>query len=113
MKYEIIEIGSKKFPIKFGFAALRNYSNLTGTSLADLDKIGVNMTLDGALTLMYCGIKDGHRVSKQDFTLDIDDIADALDGNMDCLEKVFEVLARQMSDGNTEGKQKAKRTKKS
>ena len=47
------------------------------------------------------------------FQNNIDDIADALDGNMDCLEKVFEVLARQMSDGNTEGKQKAKKAKKS
>ena len=112
MKYEIIKIGNKKFPIKFGFAALRNYSNLTGTSLTDLDKIGVNMTLDHALTLMYCGIKDGHRSSKQEFNLEVDDIADLLDGNMDCFEKVFEVLARQMSDGNA-GKQKAKRAKKS
>ena len=112
MKYEIIKIGSKKLPIKFGFAALRNYSNLTGTTLADLDKIGNNMTLDHALTLMYCGIKDGHRASKQEFILEVDDIADLLDGNMDCLEKVFEVLGRQMNAGN-EGKQKAKKAKKS
>ena len=112
MKYEFIDLGGEKFPIKFGFAALRHYSNITGTTLADLDKIGNNMTLDDALTLMYCGIKDGHRASKQEFDLDIDDIADLLDGNMHCLEKVFEVLGRQMSDG-TEGKQKAKKAKKS
>ena len=112
MKYEIIDVGGEKFPIKFGFAALRSYSNITGTTLADLDKIGTNMTLDHALTLMYCGIKDGHRVSKQEFNLEIDDIADLLDGNMDCLQDVFEVLGRQMS-GGAEGKQKAKKAKKS
>jgi len=111
MKYETIKIGSKELPIKFGFAALRNYSNLTGTTLADLDKIGVNMTLDSALTLMYCGVKDGYRATKKEFNLEIDDIADLLDGNIDCLENVFEVLARQMSGGN-EGKQAAKRAPK-
>ena len=114
MKYEFIDLGNKKFPIKFGFAALRNYSNITGTTLAGLDKIGKNMTLDDALTLMYCGIKDGHRAAKQEFNLEVDDIADLLDGNMDSLEKVFETLARQMSGGIQEsgGKLKAKKAKK-
>lgn len=107
MEYEIITIGDKDFPIKFGFNALRNYSVMTNTSLADLQKIGSNMDLNSALTLCYCGIKDGCRVSKQKLNLTIEELADLFDGNYDCLESVFEVLGRQMSDG-FEKKKKAK-----
>ncbi len=114
--YEIIEIGDKKFPVSFGFAALRNYSTMTGTTLADLNKLGTNMTLDDALVLMWCGIKDGHRRAKieGEFTLDVDDVADLIDGNIGCLEQVFEVLSNQMT-GNTQAggkKTKAKKLKK-
>ena len=46
MNYTFIEINKKKLPIKFGFNALRKYSSKTNTSLQDLDKLGVDMTLD-------------------------------------------------------------------
>ena len=59
MNYKMITIGKEDHPIKFGFNALRKYSKMTNTSLADLDKLGQEMTLDNALILMYCGIEDG------------------------------------------------------
>ena len=52
MNYTFIEINKEKLPIKFGFNALRKYSSKTNTSLQDLDKLGVDMTLDDALTLI-------------------------------------------------------------
>ena len=110
--YTFVELGGEKYPIKFGFNALRKYSNKTGTTLAQLNNIGENMSLDGALVLIHCGIEDGYRAAKQPFTHSIDDITDMFDGHMDCMEKAFEILARAMGDGN-EKKVKAKRVKKS
>ena len=108
MKYTFIEINDKKLPIKFGFAALAKYSKKTNTSLQELDKLGVDMTLDDALTLIYCGIEDGHRAAKQECNLSIDDLADLIDGDFDSIGKAMEILAEQMG-GNTGKKQKAKK----
>ena len=41
MNYTFIEIDNKKYPIKFGFNALRKYSTKTNTTLQDLDKLGM------------------------------------------------------------------------
>lgn len=113
MEYEIITIGKKDHPIKFGFNALRNYSVMTNTKLSDLEKLGNDMDLNSALTLCYCGIKDGYRSAKKDFNLSLDDLADQFDGNWESLENVFNVLAEHMSDGMDQQKKKtAKRVKK-
>jgi hypothetical protein len=112
MEYEVITIGEKDFPIKFGFNALRKYSLMTNTNLADLQNIGNDMDLNSAITLCYCGIKDGCRVAKKKFDLTLDDLADLFDGNWDCMENVFTVLAKQMSDGFEEKKKKPKKKKK-
>jgi hypothetical protein len=108
MNYTFLEINNKKHPIKFGFNALRKYSSKTNTSLKDLDKLGDNMTLDDALTLIYCGIEDGHRAAKQEFNLSVDDLADLVDGDFDSIGKAMEILAEQMG-GSNEKKPKAKK----
>jgi hypothetical protein len=87
---------------------LRKYSSKTNTSLKDLDKLGDNMTLDDALTLIYCGIEDGHRAAKQEFNLSVDDLADLVDGDFDSIGKAMEILAEQMG-GSNEKKPKAKK----
>ena len=108
MNYTFIEINKKKLPIKFGFNALRKYSSKTNTKLQDLDKLGVNMTLDNALTLIYCGIEDGYRASKQECEITVDDLADLIDGDLESIGKAMEILAEQMG-GSNEKKQKAKK----
>ncbi len=108
MNYTFIEINKEKLPIKFGFNALRKYSSKTNTSLQDLDTLGVDMTLDDALTLIYCGLEDGHRAAQQDCDLSVDDLADLIDGDFDSIGKAMEILAEQMG-GNTGKKQKAKK----
>jgi len=113
MKYEILEIGEHKMAVRFGFNALRKYSLMTGATMNDLNKLASGkLTFNDAFSLIYCGIEDGYRASKQPFTYSLDDITDMFDGNMDCMEKAFEILARAMGDGN-EKKPKAKRVKKS
>lgn len=108
MNYTFIEINNKKLPIKFGFNALRKYSSKTNTTLQDLDKLGVDMTLNDALTLIYCGIEDGYRAAKQECEISIDDLADLIDGDFDSVGKAMEILTEQMG-GNTGKKQKAKK----
>lgn len=108
MNYTFIEIDKKKYPIKFGFNALRKYSSKTNTTLQDLDKLGVDMTLDNALTLIYCGIEDGYRAAKQECKISIDDLADLIDSDYNCIAIAMEILAEQMG-GDNEKKQKAKK----
>ena len=110
--YTFVEIGEKKYPIKFGFNSLRKYSMKTGTTLAQLNQIGDNMGLNDALVLIHCGIEDGYRAAKQECELSIDDLADAMDGDMEAISRCMEVLA-QMMGGNNEKKQKPKKAKKS
>ena len=108
MTYEFIQINEKKYPIKFGFNALRKYSAKTNTSLSDLDKLGSNMTLDGALILIYCRIEDGYRAAKQNCELSIDDLADLIDTDYDAIARAMKILGDQM--GGSKGKKtKAKK----
>ena len=100
MNYKIITIGKEDHPIKFGFNALRKYSKMTNTSLADLDKLGQEMTLDNALILMYCGIEDGYRASKQEMKLSVDDLADSIDGDFNAIARCMEILGEMMGQVN-------------
>ena len=106
MKYTFVKINEKKFPVKFGFNALRKYSALTNTSLQELDKLGQDMSLDSALTLIFCGIEDGYRAAKQQCKITIDSLADLIDEDFDAIGRCMEVLAEQMG-GATGKKQKA------
>jgi hypothetical protein len=109
-KYTFVELGGEKYPIKFGFNALRKYSMKTGTTLAQLNNIGNDMGLNDALVLILCGIEDGHRSAKQKCDLTIDALADKMDGDMEGIARCLEVLAKQMG-GKTEKKQKPKKAR--
>lgn len=109
MNYKIIKIGNEEHPIKFGFNALRKYSKLTNTTLQELDKLGEKMTLDNALILMYCGIEDGYRASKQEMKLDVDGLADLVDSDFDAIGRCMEALGEMMNSmTKSEKKQKPK-----
>jgi len=100
MNYKMITIGKEDHPIKFGFNALRKYSKMTNTSLADLDKMGQEMTLDNALILMYCGIEDGYRAAKQEMKLSVDDLADSIDSDFNAIARCMEILGEMMGKVN-------------
>ena len=84
-------------PVRFGFNALRKYSLMTGATMNDLNKLASGqLTFNDAFSLIYCGLEDGYRASKQPFHYSLDDVTDMFDGNMDCMEKAFEILGRAM-----------------
>ena len=97
MKAEPVVINGKEYPVKYGFAALRKFSDVTGTTLQELDKLAVNMTMTQAIALVYAGLADGHRATKQDFNLDLDDVADLMDEDSDAMANVLDVFARSMN----------------
>tara|TARA_R100001163_G_C5068278_1_gene208297 strand:+ start:8227 stop:8583 length:357 start_codon:yes stop_codon:yes gene_type:complete len=113
MSYEIVKIGSKKFPIFFGFNGLRKYCALTGTSLNKLMSLGENITLDEALKLVLVGIQEGCRKSGQECTLTIDELSDMLDIDMSGLSRAMEIFGEQMGHnmnvGNNEEASKKKK----
>jgi len=110
MEYTFVKLGEDKYPIKFGFNALRKYSMKTGTTLNELNKLGADMNLNDALILIYCGIEDGYRAAKQECKLSVDDLADLMDGDFDAIGRCMEVLT-QMMGGDSEKKPKPKKAK--
>jgi hypothetical protein len=110
MEYTFVKLGGVKYPIKFGFNALRKYSMKTGTTLNELNKLGADMSLNDALILIHCGIEDGYRAAKQKCELSVDDLADKMDGDMEGISRCMEVLTDMMG-GNNEKKPKPKKAK--
>lgn len=102
MRYQLVEIAGNKLPCRFGFNALSEFCSNTNTSLADLDSIASNMSLESALALIYVGLKDGHRVKCKedgkvtDFKYTMEDVADLIDEDWDVMAKVFEVFESMM-----------------
>jgi hypothetical protein len=47
---EYIETNNKRFPVRFGFNALREFSRVTGMPLAMLSSLQNDITLDQAMT---------------------------------------------------------------
>lgn len=92
-----IDTNERKVPVRFGFNALREFSKMTGTTLSQLENLGEDMTLDQAVTLMFCGFKDGARKAKLPFKYTVDDVADWIDEDQDLIEKVFKVFEDQFA----------------
>ena len=110
--YEKILINGKTLPIKFGFSALRKFSRITGMKLADMETLGLDMTLDSAIVLIHCAIADGHRVAKKELAYTSDDLADDLDFDIDAISRAMDVFANSMNaDKNKKQKKKVKKVK--
>jgi len=74
-----ILVNGTEHPVKYGFNALRLFSNETGIGLDELSQLENKMSIDHAIALIWAGMKDGARVEKIDFTMTLDDVADLLD----------------------------------
>tara|TARA_R110002020_G_scaffold470398_1_gene696256 strand:- start:2207 stop:2548 length:342 start_codon:yes stop_codon:yes gene_type:complete len=110
--YKFVQIGKKKFPVRFGFNALRKFSTRTGMGLQDFDKLGADMSLDSALQLIFCGIEDGYRKAKQPNEIScIDDLADLIDTDYEAIERCMNILTSMLTTG-AEKKKNAKKEKK-
>jgi len=89
---KIVNIGGEERPVKFGFAALMQFTDATGYTLADLDKIGDSLKLSEALELVRAGLKQGARVEGASFNATLEDVADWLDETPDALEEVLAIF---------------------
>ena len=97
MRATPVFINGKDYPVKYGFAALRAFSDETGTTLGDLSNLGNNMSITQALALVWAGLKDGARVMKQDFKMSIDDVADLMDEDENAMTKVLKVFEQSLA----------------
>ena len=104
--YNFVEIDGEKYPIRFGMNALRKFGKRTGTTLADLEKLGADMDLENALQLVYAGIEDGYRKAKQKCELNMDSLADLIDNDYDALAKCMSILSQQMGGNKKQKKGK-------
>tara|TARA_Y100000004_G_scaffold141779_1_gene161257 strand:+ start:1932 stop:2264 length:333 start_codon:yes stop_codon:yes gene_type:complete len=104
-----IFIAGQDYPVKYGFAALRAFSDATGTTLGDLGSLGDNMSITQALALVWAGLKDGARVMNQEFVLSIDDVADLMDEDDEAMTKVLKVFQDSLAKPTkSKGKKKGK-----
>jgi len=101
-------------PIKFGFSALRNFSKLTGVTLKEMETFGQDMTFDVAITLIWCGLKDGARAAKEDFDFTSDDLCDAMDEDTSIIERSMVIFTDMMSknEKKSQARMKPSRPKK-
>jgi hypothetical protein len=99
-----VEIGGVSRPVKFGFAALMEFTEENGYTMADLDRLGDNMKLKDALFLVWCGLKHGARVEKQPYKYTIEDIADWLDEKPEAREQVLNVFSSSFTASEEEKK---------
>lgn len=108
--YEIILINGKDYPCRFGMAALMDYTKQTNTKINDLGKLGEEMTMEEAITLCWCGLKDGARKAKKPFNLDPVDVADMIDDDQEAIQKIMDVFSNQFNvEDDGEGNVKADR----
>ena len=82
-----IVVNSNQYPVKYGFNALRLFSNQTGIGLDELAQLQDSMSIDYAIALIWAGLKDGARVEKIEFNMTIDDVADLLDEDQTIIEQ--------------------------
>ena len=106
--YDYIKINDKSYAIKFGFNCLRKFTKKTNTKLSDLDALGENMTLDTAMILIWCGLEDGARCSKEKFDFTIDDLGDALDNDMTIIDRAMKIFTEHLGGGKKDKKKATK-----
>lgn len=92
MNAHTITIGENKYPIKYGFNALRLFTQEANLELKDLETLGESIKLDHAIILIWAGLKDGARAEKQPFDLEIADVADLMDDDPTLLTQCMELF---------------------
>lgn len=111
-QYEIVIINGKDYPCRFGMAALMDYTKLTNKKINDLANLGIDMTIEDAISLCWSGLKDGARKAKKPFDLEPFDVADLMDEDESAIDKIMQVFANHyntgdVSEGNAEGSKRA------
>lgn len=87
-----VQVGDNTYPVKYGFNALRLFTNAAGLELKDLEQLGETIKIDHAILLVWAGMKDGARAEKQEFSLEPEDVADLLDEEPTLLTQCLELF---------------------
>lgn len=112
MKARPIRIAGKIYPVKYGFAAIRNFCEVTGSTLDDFKKFKDDVTITQAIAICWAGLKDGARVMKKPFDMDLDDVADLVDVDEEALFKIMAVFSEQyVSEEDAKPKKKGSKKK--
>mgnify|MGYP003148934789 CR=1 FL=1 len=101
-----LAIGGEMRPVHFGFATLSEWCDMANMSLNDIGKMGNDMPLSTAISMVFCALKHGARKAKVDFKHTTDDVADWLDDDQDALLKTMDLFTKSMSKANDEKKAK-------
>ena len=89
MTYNTVKTNDKSFPVRFGFNALSDFCELTGLSIQDIQNLGENVSPSAVRSLLYCGLKHGARVAKEDFELKLEDVGDLMDDDAKFTENIL------------------------
>ena len=87
-----VNIGGEERAVKFGFAALMQFTDATGYTLAQLDALGDSLTLSQAIELIRAGLKQGARVEGEKFNATSEEVADWLDESPGALEEALAIF---------------------
>jgi hypothetical protein len=112
-----IELGGKKLPIKMGINTTALYLELKGVDMPQYYKDILQLIQVGNMIvlrdILYCSIKDGCRVEKQEFTEDniwVGDMMDEMDAGQlkKFLLEVYQSLPKSDDKTDEEGDEKKK-----
>jgi hypothetical protein len=78
--------------VSFGKMFLANLSTELGVGLEQISEVIASNPVMTSLQIMLISLKEGARISKKEFGLTIEDLADAWDLDEDLVERFFEML---------------------
>lgn len=86
MTTKTVELGGESRPIKFGFNALIEFSEMTGRTIEQLNTINTSsISMKDLLLLCWCALKQGARREKIPFDVTVEDVGDWLDDNPEAM----------------------------
>lgn len=92
-----VNVNGRVLPCHYGNAALAQFLESEGMKLSDLEKFGQDgISLKTALSLVYFGIKDGHRKMKKEFPYTWEDVADLVDDDPTLIQQCADVFTSSM-----------------
>lgn len=106
---EQIKLGGKKYPIKFGMSVIGQVLRSRKGKMSELQAV-----LDDILAfyeLIYYATIKGCRKAKKEFLLDFDEFTDLLDEDTNEFNRMSNLFAESMSDGEETETEKEKKTK--
>lgn len=101
MKIIQVQLGGQMRPMKFGFIAISEFSEMTNRKLGDItDLTKGDLTVKEMLLLCYCALKNGARVEGREFNFSVEDVGDWLDENPEVIVQMGAAISEQMPKTN-------------